>query len=48
MEANRSSFLIFVLIALYVLSPIDLMPACPIDDIAMIALGLSSRTSHNA
>jgi len=43
---KRSSILsaiIFLVIVIYVLSPLDLLPGCPVDDIAAIALGLHSR-----
>ncbi len=38
MESNRFAFLIIILIALYVLAPIDLMPGCLIDDLAAVIL----------
>lgn len=45
---NGTSALLFILIALYVLSPIDLLPGCPLDDIAAIILGLNSRHSSGS
>lgn len=33
-------FLVFVLIMLYVLSPIDVLPAVPVDDIVVLVAGV--------
>ena len=47
MELDRYSFVIIILIALYVLSPIDLISGCPIDDLAAIVLGVFANRSSN-
>lgn len=40
--------MLLVLVILYVVSPIDLMPGTPIDDIIVVLMGLASQKRISA
>ncbi len=40
---NIMKVMLTVLVIMYILSPVDLMPGCPIDDIIVLLLGVAAN-----
>lgn len=40
--------MLIALVIVYIVSPIDIMPGCPIDDIIVLLLGLASQKKITA